>query len=41
MLKIDIEGAEYDVLKDCEDSLENVKNIFVEYHSKKTDSDTI
>lgn len=33
MLKIDIEGAEYDVLKDCEESLENVQNIFVEYHS--------
>lgn len=33
MLKIDIEGAEYEVLKDCGDSLTNVKNIFVEYHS--------
>jgi FkbM family methyltransferase len=32
-LKIDIEGAEYTVLKDCEDSLKMVKNIFVEYHS--------
>lgn len=32
-LKIDIEGAEYEILKDCEDSLINVKNIFVEYHS--------
>ncbi len=33
MLKIDIEGAEYDVLLDCKDSLSNVKNIFIEYHS--------
>ncbi|GAB6182728.1 FkbM family methyltransferase [Thermodesulfovibrio hydrogeniphilus] len=33
LLKIDIEGAEYDVLLDCKDSLGNVKNIFVEYHS--------
>lgn len=33
LLKIDIEGAEYEVLKDCMDSLSNVKNIFVEYHS--------
>jgi FkbM family methyltransferase len=33
LLKIDIEGAETDVLKDCEDSLSNVKNIFIEYHS--------
>ncbi|MFV0539037.1 MAG: FkbM family methyltransferase [Dysgonomonas sp.] len=32
-LKIDIEGVEYEVLKDCEDSLTNVKNIFIEYHS--------
>jgi adenylosuccinate synthase len=33
LLKIDIEGAEYEVLKDCANSLSNVKNIFVEYHS--------
>jgi FkbM family methyltransferase len=33
MLKIDIEGAEVDVLKDCLDLLHNVRNIFVEYHS--------
>lgn len=32
-LKIDIEGAEYAVLKDCADSLKNVENLFVEYHS--------
>ncbi len=33
LLKIDIEGAEYKVLKECEDLLINVENIFVEYHS--------
>jgi len=33
MLKIDIEGAETEVLKDCKSSLGNVKNIFIEYHS--------
>ncbi len=33
-LKIDIEGAEYAVLKDCSDDLQNVKNLFVEYHGK-------
>jgi FkbM family methyltransferase len=33
MLKIDIEGAELEVLKDCRESLTNVKNIFVEFHS--------
>lgn len=32
-LKLDIEGAEYTVLKDCEPLLKNVQNIFVEYHS--------
>jgi FkbM family methyltransferase len=32
-LKIDIEGAEYDVLQDCKDHLNNVKTLFVEYHS--------
>ena len=32
-LKIDIEGAEYKVLKDCGDLLTNVENIFIEYHS--------
>lgn len=31
-LKIDIEGAEYAVLKDIEPSLKNVQNLFVEYH---------
>nr|WP_321233417.1 FkbM family methyltransferase [uncultured Psychroserpens sp.] len=36
MLKIDIEGAEYTVLKDCSDMLHNVKHIFVEYHSDIT-----
>jgi len=31
-LKIDIEGAEYAVLKDCKDKLHNVENLFIEYH---------
>ena len=31
-LKIDIEGAECEVLEDCQDDLKNVQNIFVEYH---------
>ncbi len=33
LLKIDIEGAETDVLIDCKDELGKVKNLFVEYHS--------
>lgn len=32
-LKIDIEGAEVTVLKDCADRLTNVERLFVEYHS--------
>ncbi len=32
-LKIDIEGAEYQIIKDCEEKLTNIKNIFIEYHS--------
>jgi FkbM family methyltransferase len=33
LLKIDIEGAEYDVIADCKDDLRLVRQIFVEYHS--------
>ena len=32
-LKIDIEGAEYEVLQSCQDLLHNVERLFVEYHS--------
>ena len=32
-LKIDIEGAEFDVLESCSDCLDQVEKIFVEYHS--------
>lgn len=32
-LKIDIEGAETNVIMDCEDELRNVKFIFIEFHS--------
>lgn len=31
-LKIDIEGAEYEVIKDCRDKLSNVDKLFLEYH---------
>jgi FkbM family methyltransferase len=33
LLKLDIEGAETEVIKDCKDLLFNVENLFVEYHS--------
>jgi len=34
-LKLDIEGAEFEVMNDCRKSLNNVKNIFIEFHSFK------
>lgn len=37
-LKIDIEGAEYDVLMDCASLLERVSNIFLEYHGKASET---
>lgn len=33
-LKIDIEGAELAVLKDCSNQLSKIKNLFIEYHGK-------
>ncbi|MHA4811978.1 FkbM family methyltransferase [Flavitalea flava] len=33
-LKVDIEGAELPVLRDCSDNLKNVRNLFIEYHGK-------
>lgn len=32
-LKIDIEGAEFEVLKECQEHLYNVESLFLEYHS--------
>lgn len=32
-LKIDIEGAEYQVLKDCAEEIKNIDFMFIEYHS--------
>lgn len=36
-LKIDIEGAEYHVLKDCKALLHNVENLFIEFHNAQND----
>lgn len=33
LLKLDIEGAELEVLRDCQDLLPNVERLFVEHHS--------
>lgn len=40
-LKIDIEGAEYPVVKDIEDKLYLVKNFFLEYHGKFEENDQL
>lgn len=37
-LKMDIEGAEYDVLKDSLENLKKIKYLFVEYHSHISES---
>jgi FkbM family methyltransferase len=33
-LKLDIEGAEYEVLMDCKEKLANVQRMFIEYHGQ-------
>ena len=40
-LKIDIEGAELEVIKDCEPHLKNVKYLFVEYHGKADETEKL
>lgn len=40
-LKIDIEGAETEVLLECQNELKNVKNIFIEYHSFTKQTQTL
>jgi len=40
-LKLDIEGAETEVLIDCADLLDGVENLFVEYHSFSKKPQTI
>lgn len=41
LLKMDIEGAETEVILDSKSKLENVKNIFIEYHSMVGEKQTI
>jgi FkbM family methyltransferase len=33
LIKMNVEGAELDVIPDCEDVLSKVKNLYIEYHS--------
>lgn len=35
ILKLDVEGAETEVLKECRDQLVNVKHMFVEFHATR------
>jgi FkbM family methyltransferase len=39
ILKIDIEGAEYEILKNSLDSLNNIKIIFVEFHNISSENE--
>jgi len=41
LLKLDIEGAEFKVLADCDDKLSAVDNIFIEYHGKFSEIDEL
>lgn len=41
LLKLDIEGAETQVINDCSDHLGNIENIFIEYHSFLSEKQTL
>ena len=41
MLKLDIEGSETEVLRDCAAELYHVRNLFVEYHSYRNQPQTL
>lgn len=41
LLKMDIEGAEFEVILDCQDHLNNVQNVFIEYHSWNNSSQNL
>lgn len=41
LLKMDIEGAEFEVILDCQDHLSRVQNIFIEYHSWNNSSQNL
>jgi FkbM family methyltransferase len=40
-LKIDVEGAETEIIKDCADMLKNVHSLFIEYHSHEKNKQTL
>jgi FkbM family methyltransferase len=40
-LKIDIEGAETEVIRDCQEQLVNVDHLFIEYHSHQQEKQSL
>jgi FkbM family methyltransferase len=40
-IKMDIEGAEYDVIKDCANQLHKVENLFLEYHGTNAETEKL
>jgi FkbM family methyltransferase len=40
-LKMDIEGAEFDVVKDCTTELQKVQNFFLEYHGNSNETEKL
>jgi FkbM family methyltransferase len=40
-LKLDVEGAEYEIIKDCSDLIKDIDYIFIEYHSKPEKPQTL
>lgn len=40
-VKMDIEGAEYEVIKDCADQLYKIENLFLEYHGTSSETEKL
>lgn len=40
-LKIDIEGSEMDVIRECRNSLKNIESMYIEYHSLESKHDEL
>jgi FkbM family methyltransferase len=40
-IKMDIEGAEYEVIQDCADQLNKVENLFLEYHGTNEETEKL
>lgn len=40
-VKMDIEGAEYEVIKDCANQLHKIENLFLEYHGTSSETEKL